>query len=494
LTAITIIGILIIYIIKFSPEQRSSVGKGWMKVIPVTYGSFHIPSTLGQQTLDGGYIIARSKESGKPFSSEYIIPDSWFPTACDFYLFKTDANGNKLWEKTFGGESDEIAYSVQQTSDGGYVIAGSYRSYRIKNGTIPEDAKIEKERLQKILAKWPEKIKTKYDPSKDVMYYLMGGEIYLVKTGANGDIMWEKTFGDFYDENAYSIQQTSDGGYIVVGDTSSFGISPYTAKELGQSAPADVYVIKTDANGNEQWNKIFGGKYADVGYSIQQTFDGGYIIAGYTVSNKKGPMYSEYSDYGGFGVADAYLIKMDSDGNKLWEKTFGDDFTDEVAFSVQQTSDGGYILTGLTGVIEDTRSGHPRDSDVYLLKTDENGNKMWEKKYERRKYEWSKTDKAYSVKQTADGGYIIAGESSADAYLIKTDAAGNKLWEKIFSSDKEGGASRGQTVQQVSDGGYVIYGVVNYEIGGEGQLQESRRSFHTLLIKTDANGNVETNE
>ncbi|MFH1353838.1 MAG: hypothetical protein ABIH36_00985 [bacterium] len=472
LVAVAVIGILIIYVIKFFPEQQSPVGKGWMKVIPVTYGSFHIPSTPGQQTLDGGYIIARPKVFGKP------PVDS-----TDLYLFKTDENGEKLWEKTFGGESTDIARSVQQTSDGGYIIAGSYQSYRIENEAIPEDTKVEKERLQNILVRWDD------EHRRPNPFYLIGSEIYIVKTDASGNMIWEKTFGDYYDENAYSVQQTSDGGYIIVGDTASFGISPYTAKELVQSAPTDIYLLKIDANGNEQWNKVFGGKYTDVGYSIQQTSDGGYIITGYAVQTSRKEPYIYQGYEGGPGITDVYLIKIDSGGNKLWEKTFGEDYTDEVAFSVQQTSDGGYILTGLSGVTGEKDSTNSSNIDVYLLKTDENGNKLWEKKFERRKYEWSKIDKAYSVKQTLDGGYIIAGESSADAYLIKTDMAGNKLWEKIFSLDKEGGASRGKTVQQTPDGGYVIAGIVNYE--GDA---ESRMSFHTLLIKTDENGNVKTNE
>lgn len=465
--AITVFGI---YFKPFSGKQMTP--ESWMKAIPMTYGSFYVPSTLGQQTSDGGYIIARSKVSGKPpIDLE------------DFYLFKTDANGNKLWERIFGGESGDIARSVQQTSDGGYIIAGSYQSYRVKNGTIPEDTKIEKERLQRILTKWPEKIKTKYDPRGE-MFYLIGSEVYLVKTDADGDMVWEKTFGDYYGENAYSIQQTSDGGYIIVGDTGSFGVSPYTAKELNQSAPEDVYLLKIDANGNEQWTKVFGGKYVDVGYSVQQTSDGGYIIVGYTVNKKPDPYI--YSNYGGFGMADAYLIKTDSNGNKIWEKTFDENDTDEVAFSVQQTSDGGYILAGLTGVIEDTHSGQPRDSDVYLLKTDENGNKLWAKRFRRRKYEWSKVNAGYSVKQTSDDGYIIAGDSSGDVYLIKTDIVGDEQWEKIFSLKKEGGASHGQSVYQAQDGGYIIMGVVAYEQ----EIISDSTSFHTLLIKTDKNGDI----
>ncbi len=246
-----------------------------------------------------------------------------------------------------------MVHSVQQTSDGGYIVAG-----------------------------WTGSFGGGWD------------DIFLIKTDANGNVQWAKTYGGIgtSHERAYSVQQTSDGGYIVAGWTQSFGAGNW-----------DIFLIKTDANGNVQWAKTYGGTAEDVAYSIQQTSDGGYIAAGHTASF-------------GAGGTDVFLIKTDANGDIIWAKTYGGTST-EVAFSVQQTSDGGYILAGYTGL------GY---SDVFLIKTDANGNIIWAKTYG-----GTFGDVAYSVQQTSDGGYIVAGVTSSfgagnyDVFFIKTDANGD---------------------------------------------------------------------
>jgi hypothetical protein len=166
-------------------------------------------------------------------------------------------------------------------------------------------------------------------------------------------IVWQKTFGGNSDDEALSIQQTKDGGYIVVGYTSSFGVGNW-----------DIYVIKLDAKGDNVWEKTYGGSGYDIAYSIQQTTDGGYIIAG-----KTGDLYS----------GDVYIIKLDKDGNKMWEKTLGGS-GDDGAYSIQQTTDGGYIVAGYTSsFVAGVAGGWYRD--VYVIKLDENGNEVWEKTF-----------------------------------------------------------------------------------------------------------------
>jgi hypothetical protein len=274
----------------------------------------------------------------------------------DIILIKTDTNGNRIWDKTYDRTNDfvtlfanDYAYSVQQTSDGGYIVAG---------------------------------------------YTSLGyHDILLIKTNANGNIQWAKTYRRTLDNYAYSVQQTSDGGYIVAGRTLSSSASSW-----------DVFLIKTDANGNIQWAKTYGGTDWDEASSVQQTSDGGYIVAGLTYS---------------FGVGDIFLIKTDANGNIIWTKTYGGTNYD-YAYSVQQTSDGGYIVAGST-------DSFGADSvDILLIKTNANGNIQWAKTYG-----GTRNDYAYSVQQTSDGGYIVAGYTNSfgaggyDIFLIKTDANGD---------------------------------------------------------------------
>jgi hypothetical protein len=332
-----------------------------------------------QQTRDGGYIIVGETESYG---------------AGGVYLIKVDANGNMQWSKTFGGSVGEWGSSVQQTSDGGYIIVGWTTSFG---------------------AGW--------------------ADVYLIKVDANGNMQWSKTFGGPEDEWGFSVQQTSDGGYIIVGSTVSFG-----------AGWADVYLIKVDANGNRQWSKTFGGGSWDVGYSVQQTSDGGYIIVGETKSF-------------GAGEADVYLIKVDANGNMQWSKTFGGR-GDDWGYSVQQTRDGGYIIVG------GTMSFGAGEADVYLIKVDANGNRQWSKTFGGPEDEWG-----YSVQQTSDGGYIIVGFTESfgagwsDVYLIKVDANGNMQWSKTFGGPEN---EWGYSVQQTRDGGYIIVGFTgSFGAGGK---------------------------
>jgi hypothetical protein len=323
-------------------------------------------------------------------------------------LFTQSAHAQVVkFAKTYGGSSDEHAYSVQQTSDGGYIVAAYTNSFGAGD--------------------W---------------------DIFLIKTDASGNIIWAKTYGGTTRDRVYSVQQTSDGGYIVGG-----------WRAPASSTVDDVFLIKTDVNGNVQWAKTFGGIDDDQDNSVQQTSDGGYIMTGGTASF-------------GAGNSDIFLIKTDANGDVQWAKTYGGTNYDN-AFSIQQTSDGGYIVAG------QTYSFGAGNSDIFLIKTDANGDVQWAKTYG-----GTGADYAYSVRQTSDGGYIVAGYTSSfgaggsDFFLIKTDANGDVQWAKTYGGT---GADYAYSFQQTSDGGYILAGWANSFGAG---------SWDIFLVKTDANGNI----
>lgn len=268
--------------------------------------------------------------------------------SADVLLLKTDALGNEEWYKTYGGVQSDCGYSVEQTEDGGFIITGNKSS-----------------------------------------------NVWLIKTDENGNEEWNNNFGDCYDDRGHSVEQTEDGGFIITG-----------YKGIYDNYNYDVWLIKTNALGNEEWNRTFGGSDWDRGYSVEQTNDGGFIITGYTCSY-------------GSGERDVWLIKTDANGSEEWNKTFGGSDSDE-GFSVQQTDDGGFIITGYT------YSYGVGANDVWLIKTDTNGNEEWNKTFG-----GGSSDEGNSVVQIADDGFIIIGRTysygagNADVWLIKTDNEGN---------------------------------------------------------------------
>jgi hypothetical protein len=265
------------------------------------------------------------------------------------------------------------------------------------------------------------------------------------------DTLWKRTFGGSNIDVGYSVWQTRDGGFVVGGYTRSYGTGS------GRNA----MLIKTDSAGNQQWIKAYGGNSDDEGSAVQQTTDGGYIITGYTKSS-------------GAGAGDVLLVKTDTAGNALWTRTFGGS-QDEEGYAVQQTREGGFIVAGATS------SFGAGSRDVWLIKTDSAGNESW-----RRTLGGFGSDGARSVQQTADGGYVITGWTYSygpgyvgNLWLVKTDTAGNAVWNRAF-----GGADidRGYGVQQTTDGGYIITG---YTASSGAGLDDM------LLIKTDSAGNAQ---
>ena len=300
-------------------------------------GSNHDIAKSVQQTTDGGYIVAGTT-------------NSYGAGASDFYLVKTDASGNMEWEQTFGGSSYERAYSVQQTTDGGYIMLGETQSYdagACNFYLVKADALGNMEWQQTFGGSDDDYAKSVQQTTDGgyimtgftISYAAVNADFYLVKADALGNMEWEQTFGENNDNLAYSVQQTTDGGYIVGGQTANYSADWY-----------GVYLVKTDALGNIEWDNTFGNSDYDDAFSVQQTADGGYIIGGVTWSY-------------GAGGGDFYLIKTDASGNAEWEKTIGGS-DDEYAWAVEQTTDGGYIAAG------ETWSYGAGGGDFYLVKID----------------------------------------------------------------------------------------------------------------------------
>lgn len=365
------------------------IASGWVDWSRSYYGTEGKARSVCQ-TSDGGFAVA-----GKAGYYE------------EFLLIKTYPNGSEQWTKSYGyGDfSREGACSVRQINEGGYILAGF----------------------------------TTYTTSP---WLVKPASLMLVKTDSEGNIVWSKTHGgdDFNDmyEPVWVAIQTNDGGYVAAGSRRAYPGETY-----------DMWLIKTDSEGNELWNKTYGGYAWEFGYSVWQTADGGYVIGGYT--------YGGGSEGEGEPQSGAWLVKTDSAGNQQWNRTY----LNACAYSVQQTTDGGYILAGAMYYY-----GADPGSDFWLQKTDTDGNPQWTKTHGSTLWAGmpgGSYEEAYCVQPTADGGYVLAGMAQAygtdlaKAWIVKTDDSGNKRNELAFG-DNDGLRYVAYSVQQTSDGLYIAAG------------------------------------
>jgi hypothetical protein len=310
----------------------------WQK----TYGGTDIDAPWSvQQTSDNGYIVAG-------------YTDSFGAGNADIWLLKLDSSGIVQWQKTYGGIADDYAFSVQQTSDNGYIVAGSTYSFGAGNDDIWL-LKLDSSGIvqwQKTYGGTSTQYALSVQQTSDDGHIIAGctysvgtdsRDMWLLKLDSSGIIQWQKTYGGTDWDIAYSVEQTSDNGYIVAGDTDSFG-----------AGLRDMWLLKLDSSGIVQWQKTYGGTDIDAPWSVQQTSDNGYIIAGNTFSF-------------GAGGNDGWLLKLDSSGNVQWQKTYGGTDWDH-AWSVRHTSDNGYIVAGYTDFFGTD------NKDIWLLKLDSSGN------------------------------------------------------------------------------------------------------------------------
>jgi hypothetical protein len=342
--------------------------------------------TFGGKYEDVAYFVVETSDGG--FALVGWRRPSWGEHS-DLCLVKTDVYGNMEWNVTFGGIEEETAYSVVETSDGGFAAAGFTKSF----GAGLAD-------------------------------------FCLVKTDSCGNLEWNKTYGGAKKDYANYVIQTSDGGFALTGYTNSFGVDGF-----------DFLMVKTDAYGNMEWYKTYGGSAHEKAIYLVEESDGGYVLAG------------TYTDAVG---QDFWLAKTDSFGNMMWNKSIGL----EMYSSVVKTSDGGFALYG--GTVENIWSF---SYTTWLIKTDAYGNVQWNQTYGNR---FQESFSAFSLVETSDGGFAFAGGNR----LNKTDAYGNMEWSRTYN-----GTIR--SLDLTSNGGYILAGEIPSEEGG-------RPDF--WLAKTDEYG------
>jgi hypothetical protein len=325
-----------------------------------TYGGTRVDRAYWvDETADGGFIVVGETDS-----------PAFAPR--DVYLLKTDANGDTLWKRYYGGDDSDYGRAVFQTfPDSGYMVIGTTYSF---------------------------------GPGRD--------DVYMIKTDTEGDTLWTKTYGVVgVHDHANSAQQTADGGYIIAGDK----IHVWS----GQGHDYDIYLVRTDAGGDTLWTRVFGTRTThDFGYSVQELADGNYIVGGYY-----GP--EDESDY------DIFLMKVSAEGESLWTRTYGGTGQD-YGYSVALSDDGGFVIAGHTSSYG---TPFVDRYDLYLIGTDAEGDTLWTRTFGGPENDYGYSVQAIPGGGYIVAGETFSfGEGQSDIFLIKTDDAGNRVWSRTFGS------------------------------------------------------------
>lgn len=404
------------------------------------------------QTNDGGYLLGGDSDS--PVSGQKSQGSQGYS---DYWIVKADALGNKQWDKRFGGNSKEELFTVMQMPDSGYVLGGWSMSN--VNGDQTQTSR-------------------------------GGSDYWIIRTDKSGNKIWDKRYGGPGDDELRSMTATADGGFIFAGESTS-GIGG--EKSQSNHGEFDVWVVKTDVNGNMQWNASYGGQLDDRLNAIQQTADGGYIIGAWTIS----PVGFDVTQPGR-GSSDMWLIKTDGNGVKQWDGRYGGN-DNEYLYALDQTNDGGFILAGYTrsNVNGEVTVPGKGGFDFWIVKTNGSGLKLWDKRYG-----GHLDEKGKSIFQTSDGGFIMGGwseslisgdksqdtQGATDYWLMRMDASGNKLWDLDFGASNE---ERLHDVPQTSDGGFIIGG--HSYSGKNGDKSQANNGIDDYwIVKLSAGANNET--
>lgn len=380
-----------------------------------TYGNSDMDAAFDIKALaNGGFIIVGNKGS---------VGATGFGSG-DIYILKTDANGDTIWTKTYGGKYDESASSVTVLPDGGFAVTG-FESTNTNTSSR---------------------------------------NIFAMKLDSNGNKLWKKSYGGNADDEGNEIKQSSDGGFIIAGLTESYG-----------AGSRDAYLIKTNSNGDTLWTKTFGKEKFDDSWDVELTKDGGYILTGGSYSYASG------------AFDDAWLIKTDANGNKQWIKNYGISDKVDWAWSLTPIRSGGFAFVGVKNTSE---TGMDRIyGNLYFVKVDDNGNVVWDKSIHA-PYRLEGTD----IQETKDNGFIICGYGidmqGQSLYILKTNSLGEPLWSKSIGNPST--LSRANGITETSNGGFVVVGYNSKDFNASSQDIYFVKIMD-VASKVDETTNIETN-
>jgi hypothetical protein len=378
------------------------------------------------QAPDGGFLLAGTSFSGiggNKTTAGFGGSDGW--------IMRMNTNGAALWDRTFGGTADDGVFAVHQAPGGGYILGGFSASSTNGNKTSqPFGAR----------------------------------DFWVIRMDETGIKLWDRTYGGSRDDILYAIEATPDGGFLCAGESASAVSGNKTNAGYGG---IDYWVVRIDANGNKLWDRAYGGTGDDICYGLQVLGDGGCVLAGTSDSGIGGNKSTS-----GYGAKDFWVLRLDPGGNKLWEVTLGgtgDDGANSV--SILQTPDGGFLVGGDS--TSDPGSGKSSPSygleDFWVVKLDANSGKLWE-----RSFGGSGSDYLTSMTRSSDGNYVLAGGSESppgedktspnlglvDLWLVCIDAGGNKLWEQSYGGTGEDGFYNA-TIVPTKSGGLMLGGDSN---------------------------------
>jgi hypothetical protein len=389
------------------------------------------------RTSDGGYITT-SYTFSSTNGDVAGVNKGW----CDIWIVKTDADGNMVWQKNYGGAGTDYSTAITGTADGGVVVAG--HTYSSNTG--------------------------------DVGLNQGGEDFWILKLDANGNLLWQKTFGANSMEYATAITSSTDGGFIVAGTAHIHNISNPAEYQT------DVRLLKLDANGNLLWQKTYGGLNNENATGLTASGDGGFLVSGATNSNNTGNVGSNHGTY------DMWVIKIDASGNLVWQKTLGGSGEDH-AYSIVRSTDGGFVLAGMTYSNNNGDVGATHgDFDLWVVKLNATGSLVWQKTIG-----GSGFDAARSITASPDGGFVCVGETNSnnsgdvgtnhgdsDLWVVKLSATGTLAGQLLMGGNAY---EAGTNIIPTPGAGYMVIGGTSSHINGDVGANHGKSDMWLVKIK-----------